>query len=88
MGAVDGGEAVHVWGQGVEGKLCTRPQSCCEPKTVLTNKILIKKNKKERKERKNEMDERKKACPIKYQDVISIVIRPCDSNVLINTQKC
>ena len=34
VGAVDDGEAVHVWGQGVEGKLCTRPQSCCEPKTA------------------------------------------------------
>lgn len=77
-----------VWGQGLYRTSSPIPQSCCEPKTVLTNKILIKKNKKERKERKNEMDERKKACPIKYQDVISIVIRPCDSNVLINTQKC
>ena len=77
-----------VWGQGLYRTSSPIPQFCCEPKTVLTNKILIEKIKKERKERRNEMDERKKACPIKYQDVISIVIRPCDSNVLINTQKC
>ena len=55
-------------GQGLSSPI---PQFCCESKTVLTNKILIKKIKKERKERGNEMDERKQACPIKYQDAIA-----------------
>ena len=40
MGAVDDGEAVHVWGQGVEGKLCTRLNLAVNLKLLPQNFVL------------------------------------------------
>ena len=39
---VDTGEAMHVRGQRKHGKSLLSSQFCCEPKTALKNKVLLK----------------------------------------------
>ena len=45
VGEVDNGGAVHVWGRGFIGNLCTfcSIQFCWEPKTALKNSLFLKK---------------------------------------------